>query len=66
MRHVVVLSLLIRSGYPLVSIYKCTQNGILFFLVEANRDKISACQKAVSGQEKIQKPYIITVPAQQK
>ncbi|CCT61034.1 DUF6118 family protein [Acetobacter pasteurianus] len=35
-------------------------------LVEANRDRIAACQKAASGQEKTQKPCIITVPAQQE
>ncbi|WP_306415902.1 DUF6118 family protein [Acetobacter estunensis] len=35
-------------------------------LVEANRDRIAACQKAASGQEKTQKPYVITVPAEQE
>ena len=35
-------------------------------LVETNRDRIAACQKAASGQEKTQKPCIITVPAQQE
>ncbi|KXV02473.1 hypothetical protein AD929_02565 [Gluconobacter potus] len=35
-------------------------------LVEANRDRITACQKAVSGQEKTQKSCVITVPAEQE
>jgi len=35
-------------------------------LVAANRDRIVACQKAASGQEKTQKSCIITVPAQQE
>ena len=35
-------------------------------LVEANRDRIAACQKAASGQEKTQKPCVITVPAEQE
>ncbi|MFT8484343.1 MAG: DUF6118 family protein, partial [Gluconobacter cerinus] len=35
-------------------------------LVTANRDRISACQKAVSGQGKTQKPCIITIPAEQE
>ncbi|GAN95589.1 hypothetical protein NBRC3280_2637 [Acetobacter pasteurianus NBRC 3280] len=35
-------------------------------LVEANRDRITACQKAVSGQEKTQKPCVIIVPAEQE
>jgi len=35
-------------------------------LVEINRDRIAACQKAASGQEKTQKSCIITVPAQQE
>ncbi|NHN93589.1 DUF6118 family protein [Acetobacter sicerae] len=35
-------------------------------LVEANRDRITTCQKAVSGQEKTQKSCVITVPAEQE
>lgn len=35
-------------------------------LVEANRDRIAACKKAVSGQEKTQKSCVITVPAEQE
>ena len=35
-------------------------------LVESNRDRITACQKAVSGQEKTQKSCVITVPAEQE
>ncbi|MCG4274663.1 DUF6118 family protein [Acetobacter senegalensis] len=35
-------------------------------LVEANRDRIAACQKAASGQEKSQKSCVITVPAEQE
>lgn len=33
-------------------------------LVTANRDRISVCQKAASGQEKTQKPCVIIVPAE--
>ena len=35
-------------------------------LVTANRDRISACQKAVSGQENTQKSCVITVSAEQE
>lgn len=35
-------------------------------LVAANRNRIVACQKAASGQEKTQKSCTITVPAQQE
>lgn len=35
-------------------------------LVEANRDRITTCQKAVSGQEKTQKPCVIIVSAEQE
>ena len=35
-------------------------------LVEVNRDRIAACQKAASGQEKTQKPCVIIVPAEQE
>ena len=35
-------------------------------LVEANRDRIAACQKAASGQEKTQKPCVIIVSAEQE
>ena len=34
-------------------------------LVEVNRDKIVACQKAATGQEKNQKSCVITIPAEQ-
>ena len=33
-------------------------------LAAANRDRIAACQKAETGQEKTQKPCIITVPSE--
>lgn len=35
-------------------------------LIAANRDRIVACQKAASDQEKTQKSCIITVPSQQE
>ncbi|MCE2580820.1 DUF6118 family protein [Komagataeibacter sp. FNDCR1] len=35
-------------------------------LVEANRDRIAACQKVASGQEKTQKSCVITVPSEQE